>query len=56
MRIGQRIMNEFQKEKKPKDLIAEGFNRNTVYKYWKVYQLYSSLSQKLWELVYETAR
>jgi predicted house-cleaning noncanonical NTP pyrophosphatase (MazG superfamily) len=49
------LMEEFAKDKTPKQLIAEGkASKNTVYKYWKRYELFNQLKNKLWELVVES--
>lgn len=49
------LMEEFAKGKTPKQLITEGkASKNTVYKYWKRYELYNQLKEKLWELIVES--
>jgi len=49
------ILKEFENGKTPKQLIEDNKgSKNTVYKYWKRYQIYKELQQKLWELVKES--
>lgn len=55
MKIGQEILEEFKKGKRPKDLVAEGRNKTSVYKYWKIYQEYEELVNRLWRIMYLSA-
>lgn len=56
MRIGQKVLMEFKSGKNPKEVVSNGTaNKNTVYKYWKVFQKYQTLSEILWDIIYETA-
>ena len=49
------ILKEFENGKTPKQLIEENkASKNTVYKYWKRYELYSELKAKLWNLIVES--
>lgn len=49
------LMEEFAKGKIPKQLIVEGkASKNTIYKYWKRYELYNRLKQDLWNLIIES--
>lgn len=53
MKIGQKILLKFKEGKSPTQLINEGYNKNTVYKYWKLFEIWKELSEKSWELVFE---
>lgn len=55
MKIGQKILNEFREGKTPKQLIEEGMNKTSVYKYWKVYQEFEELEKKLWNIIWLSA-
>jgi len=59
MKIGQKILLEFKNGKLPKQLIIEGWNKNTVYKYWKIYKNWKELndiiSERLWNLIFESS-
>jgi len=49
------IMEEFAKGKTPKELIKnEVASKNTIYKYWKRYEIYKELKEKLWEIITES--
>lgn len=51
---GQRILDQFKEGKEPTDLIEEKFAaKDTIYKYWKKYQVYVNLKEELWKIVYE---
>jgi hypothetical protein len=42
------LMEEFAKGKTPKQLInSKVASKNTIYKYWKRYELYKELKEKL---------
>jgi hypothetical protein len=49
------ILKEFEDSKTPKQLIQENkASKNTVYRYWKRYQMYNELKEKLWNMIVES--
>jgi DNA-binding CsgD family transcriptional regulator len=49
------MLKEIESGKTPKQLIEENkASKNTVYRYWKRYQMYKELQQKLWDMIVES--